>query len=269
MRLLVSHHTVHRYDGPLMHSAQLWRLTPREGYGQAIERWSVRDDDDQVPPHYMDAFGNLTHLWVQRTPCSRLRVRVEGIVATRESGGLLGSARETLPPDFFLRDTPLTASHPALADLAAAARGRDALDQLHRLLVLVHDRVRYQLGATDVATPAALAVLRGAGVCQDHAHVFVAAARILGHPARYVSGYLHADSPGSHRIASHAWAEAWHPDLGWIGFDASHGCCPDGRFIRVATALDYDGAAPIRGVQLGATGERLEVSVHVQEVCGQ
>jgi len=88
---------------------------------------------------------------------------------------------------------------------------------------------------------------------------------MLGHPARYVSGYVQAEAEGEEELASHAWAEAWHPDLGWIGFDASHAICPTDRYVRVAVGLDYADAAPVRGVRRGAPGERLEVSVRVQQ----
>jgi transglutaminase-like putative cysteine protease len=124
-------------------------------------------------------------------------------------------------------------------------------------------------GATHVGTPAADALQGGEGVCQDRAHVFIAAARLLGFPARYVSGYLLAEPEGPDALASHAWAEAWHPDLGWTGFDPSHGISPDERFIRVAVAPDYAGAAPTRGVRRGGSGERLEIAVQVQQVAEQ
>ena len=108
------------------------------------------------------------------------------------------------------------------------------------------------------------ALAAGRGVCQDHAHVFVAAARHLGHPARYVSGYLMLDDRVE-QDASHAWAEVWIEGLGWVGFDVSNGISPDERYVGVARGLDYRDAAPISGVRFGSGEEELHVSVQVQQ----
>jgi transglutaminase-like putative cysteine protease len=109
------------------------------------------------------------------------------------------------------------------------------------------------------------ALARGAGVCQDHTHVFIAAARHLGFPARYVSGYLQAGAGEAPQEAQHAWAEVRIPDLGWAGFDAANGISPDPHYVRVACGLDYEYAAPVRGSRRGGGGEDLDVSVEVGE----
>ncbi|MEL6744620.1 MAG: transglutaminase family protein, partial [Pseudomonadota bacterium] len=104
----------------------------------------------------------------------------------------------------------------------------------------------------------------GQGVCQDHAHVFLSAARLLDVPCRYVSGYLMMDD----RVlqdATHAWVEAHVPQLGWVGFDVSNRISPDERYVRVATGLDYSDAAPLKGLRLGTQPESLVVSVQVQQ----
>jgi transglutaminase-like putative cysteine protease len=120
-----------------------------------------------------------------------------------------------------------------------------------------------------VGTSAAEALAGGAGVCQDFAHVFLSAARALGQPARYVGGYLHAGEGGQGAPASHAWAEAWVPDLGWVGFDASHGVCPTERYVRISVGLDYADAAPVRGVHRGTGEHSMQVRVQVAEVAAQ
>src|SRR5262245_51341134 len=256
MRLLVSHRTAYRYDAPSRDLVQVVRMTPRDAPGQAVVRWSLTDERGRRPPGFVDGFGNLSHLHARSEAHAGVELRVEGCVETRDTFGVLGHAGEGLPPGFFVRSE-------ALAEEARA--GPDPLDRLHRLMALVSERVAYRRGATGVGTTAAEALLAGAGVCQDHAHLYVAAARALGHPARYVSGYVLADPDSEGELASHAWAEAWHEDLGWIGFDASHGICPTDRYLRVAVALDYAGAAPVRGVRRGPPGERLEVRVRVQQ----
>ncbi len=101
-------------------------------------------------------------------------------------------------------------------------------------------------------------------MCQDHAHIFIAAMRHLGHPARYVSGYLMMNDR-TQQDATHGWAEAYFDHIGWIGFDVSNGHSPDQRYIRVATGLDYRDAAPVRGMRYGAAQENLVVQLQVQQ----
>ena len=87
-------------------------------------------------------------------------------------------------------------------------------------------------------------------MCQDFTHIFIAAARSLGIPARYVGGYFHRDDGVIEQDAGHAWAEAFVPELGWVGFDPANGICATDAHVRVAVGLDYLGAAPVRGTPL-------------------
>ena len=124
--------------------------------------------------------------------------------------------------------------------------------------------MRYETGATDVYTTAEEAMGEGMGVCQDHAHIFIGAARALDIPTRYVSGYLLMDDRIDQE-ATHAWAEAHVEGLGWVGFDISNGISPDTRYVRVATGRDYVEAAPITGVSFGAAEEELRVALAVEQ----
>jgi transglutaminase-like putative cysteine protease len=123
-------------------------------------------------------------------------------------------------------------------------------------------------GATDSHTGAAEALADGKGVCQDHAHIFIAAARTLGIPARYVTGYLVMADPGP-AAAHHAWAEAYVEALGWVGFDVANRMCPTERYVRLAAGLDAGYTAPILGSRRGGAGETLDVSVAVQQQSAQ
>jgi transglutaminase-like putative cysteine protease len=267
MQLAVRHRTTYRYASRARFLAQVLRMTPLDGPGQRVLHWRVEVERGRCLPSYLDGFGNLTHLHTLHRWHEELSIHVQGLVETRETCGVLGALREALPPAFFLCATPLTAPHELLEALAArCARAASGLARLQRLMELVRESVAYVPGATDAQTSAAQALLRGAGVCQDHAHVFVAAARQLGHPARYVSGYLHAGADADAALASHAWAEAWLPELGWVGFDASSGSPPTERYVRTGVGRDYADAAPLRGVRRGAPGHSLHVRVHVEEV---
>jgi transglutaminase-like putative cysteine protease len=125
--------------------------------------------------------------------------------------------------------------------------------------------VPYVLGVSDATDSAEVALARGAGVCQDHTHIFLACAREAGVPARYVSGYLMLDDT-TQQSAMHAWAEAHVQGLGWVGFDVSNGICPDDRYVRVATGVDYSDAAPVTGTRIGGgTAETLAVQIQVAQ----
>jgi transglutaminase-like putative cysteine protease len=140
----------------------------------------------------------------------------------------------------------------------------EPLARLHALLGLVRDRVDYVTGVTDAHTGAAEALADGKGVCQDHAHIFISAARTLGVPTRYVTGYLVLGEQ-SRSDAHHAWAESWVDGLGWVGFDVANRICPTERYVRLAVGLDAGGAAPVVGSRRGGQHELLDVSVDVRE----
>jgi transglutaminase-like putative cysteine protease len=147
---------------------------------------------------------------------------------------------------------------------ALGSATRDPLASLHALSALVAERVVYRSGHTSTASSVEEVLAAGHGVCQDHAHVFLSAVRSLGIPGRYASGYLMMNDRAD-QDAGHAWAEAYVSGLGWVGFDVSNAICPDDRYVRVATGLDYEDAAPISGMRLGAAAESMVVAVQVNE----
>jgi len=264
MRLRVQHQTVYRYEKPIPYSIQTLRLSPRAYEGCAVLDWSVRGEGRRELPSLIDGFGNLTHCHTVTRLHAQMTLSVEGEVETTDTAGIVRGAHEPLPPLFFLRETALTAAHPAIASLAAKVAGAPAvLARLHNLMGAVRDAMDYQIGVTDVQTAAADALQRGAGVCQDHAHVFIAAAKILGIPARYVGGYLWTGHDARDYDASHAWAEAYVADLGWVGFDPANRVCPTASYIRAGVGLDYWSAAPVRGVRKGSSTETMAVKVTV------
>jgi transglutaminase-like putative cysteine protease len=270
MRLSVRHRTTYKYQSRARYLAQILRMTPLDGPGQKVLSWSVAADRKWRLPHYADGFGNVTHLHTLHDWHDEVSISVEGIVETWDTSGVLGMLSEPLPPRFFMRSTPLTTPHALVSALAArVAAEPDPLARLHQLMECVREDLAYVPGVTSAETSAGEALLAGSGVCQDHAHVFVTAARGLGHPARYVSGYLHAASDAEDALASHAWAEAWLPELGWVGFDPSNGIAPTERYVRTGVGLDYSDAAPVRGVRRGSPGHSLRVRVHVEEIAVQ
>jgi transglutaminase-like putative cysteine protease len=272
MILNVSHVTTYRYDAPVRSAVQSLRLTPSVFDGQRTLSWAVSVDDGECGGTFRDGAGDWVEGWSVRGPAEQIVVRVSGQVETADLTGMLRGYRETVAPVTYLRESVLTRADSAVAVLARQATGKaiDVLDAAHKLSAAVSEAIAYRPGTTDMMTTAAEAVALGEGVCQDHAHALIAAARVVGMPARYVSGYLHSDADGESHGASHAWAELWVDTLGWVGFDPANRCCPDERYIRLGSGYDARDAAPIRGVARGSpltTGsETLDVAVAVRSV---
>src|SRR6185295_13476069 len=141
-----------------------------------------------------------------------------------------------------------------------------ALGRLHNLNARIYATMRFDTAATEAETSAEQACAAGHGVCQDFAHMFIAVARALGVPARYVSGHLFRRDGAHVQEAAHAWAEAWVGDLGWVAFDPTNGISPDDAYVRVACGLDYRDAAPVAGARSGGGAEDLKVEVSVSEM---
>ncbi|WP_174302155.1 transglutaminase family protein [Caulobacter sp. S45] len=265
MRIQVGYVTRYEYDTPAKLIVQVLRMTPRGHEGQHVLSWRVETDADVRLVAGEDALGNTTHALSLAGPVKRLVTRVTGEVETWDTGGVVEGAVERFPPMVYLRDTPLTRTDAALRDFAegATSAASGLLPRLHALLAAVKQEMAFETERTDAGTSAAEAFELRHGVCQDLAHIFIGCARSLGAPARYVSGHLARSEGQIDQEASHAWAEAYVEDLGWVGFDPTNGICPTDRYVRVAVGLDYLGAAPVRGSRYGGSGEHMDVKLRV------
>lgn len=267
MKLRIMHRTVYRYDRPVRNLVQSLRLTPSVFEGQRTHDWQIDVTGGIRGPGFRDGAGDWIEGWTVRGPTDDVTVTIGGRVETRDTAGVLRGHRELIHPLAYLRDTAATRADAALKDLAASVTGAgDSLDLAHRLSAAVSAAIAYAPGETEFRTTAAEALAQGSGVCQDHAHALIAVARHRDLPARYVSGYLHADADGSAHEAAHAWAEIHVQGLGWVGFDPANTCCPDERYVRLGSGLDAPDAAPIRGIAAGHGIETLDVAVNVEEV---
>jgi transglutaminase-like putative cysteine protease len=264
MRIRIRHETTYRYLEPAKSAIQHLRLTPRNYDGQHVAAWRIDVDRDCRLLHSEDAFGNIVHRFTAEGPFQSITTMVEGDITTFDTAGVASGAVERFPPALYLRQTPLTAPSAAIAEFARAAVSGESgtLSSLHALLGAIFERMDFDTEATHSATSAAEAFEEKKGVCQDFAHLFIACARSVGAPARYVSGY-YLRSDGDEQVAGHAWAEAYVEDLGWVGFDPANGVSPGERHVRLAIALDYLSAAPIRGARVGGAAETMEVRVRV------
>lgn len=265
MRLRINHTTRYTYESPVSYALQRVRLRPQTMAQQTVHEWSVMVEGGQIEASYSDHLANHTDLVSVNPGAQTIEITASGMVMTMDTAGIIGRRHSPVPLWYYLNDTDLTRPGDGIARLSEAlSAATDKLDGLHALSAEILRTVPYASGHTEVNTSAESALTGGHGVCQDHAQIFVSAARAAGVPARYVSGYLMMDD----RIdqdASHAWAEAYLDTLGWVAFDVSNGISPDERYIRLASGLDSRDAAPISGLRMGSGTESLIVSVQVQQ----
>ena len=260
MHLSVQHTTVYRYAQKVSRSTQYIRLSPCAGPRQRVIRWDL-----QLPARAVslrDAFDNITHVLTLDAPYQEIRLTAQGSVDVADVDE--GEPAGPINPMVFLRPTPLTEPDEALSAFVEPMRRLSVsrpLIALSDLMAAVLDRMPYTPGSTAVDHTAAQSFALGAGVCQDHTHVFLACCRLLGVPARYVSGYVH--SPSRTEVASHAWSEVWMANR-WVGFDISNGRHVGGGHLKLAIGLDYLDACPVRGMRMGGGDEQMSASACVE-----
>lgn len=265
MRLSVDHRTTYRFSTPQGRLTQLLRLTPEDTHDQAVAGWQLHVDCDARLRHHRDGFGNRVTMLYVEGPIDALEIAVTGEVLTNPSNGIVHGAHEPLPPTLFLRSTPLTTADEAIAAFAQDVSTGDAIARLHALNVALNRRFEIH-PARRGPTRSAVETFGGDMASpRDMAHLFVAAARSLGVPARYVSGYSPACRTEASAPAPHGWAEAHVERLGWVAFDPTTGLSADEAYARVAVALDAVGAAPVAGSRLGEGKEVLDVNLRVGE----
>jgi transglutaminase-like putative cysteine protease len=265
MLLNIKHISQYVYDDPVAYALQRIKLTPRNSQCQKVHNWEIDCHGASREVVYHDGFGNLTELVRHERNARDVTITVSGSVETFDRSGVEGPDTGGTPLWTWLRCTPLTTAGDGIRALAGELDGNaPRLELLHLLLARIHQRISFTIGATDSNTDAESALSAGHGVCQDHSHVFVSTARLLGIPARYVSGYLMLDGT-TNQAASHAWAEGFVDGVGWVGFDAANGVSPDERYVRLAKGLDYGSAAPVTGIRHGSGGEQLEVAINVEQ----
>ncbi len=264
MRLQIFHETVYSLTHAATRSVQYLRLTPRIDRCQRTEAWTIGGPDRLRA--WTDGYGNTVHVATEVEAHDAMTITVSGVVSTRDTAGVL-PLDDGLPPGMFLRETELTANSEAITAFAQPFVKMRAnlgdIGTLHALMAAQADAVAFEAGQTSVSTPAAQAFCKRVGVCQDHTHIFITACRVLGLPCRYVSGYLAA---GQGDVATHAWAEAFVSDLGWVSFDVANRQSATEAYVRLAVGPDYAAVAPVIGVRTGGGGEEVSVAVQVRQV---
>lgn len=264
MKLKIAHSTRYRFDTPVNYGLQQLRKTPKTSHQQWVLNWSTKVKGARKELSFEDHHHNIVELISLERDATEVVVTSEGEVELNDTGGVVGRHLGPSPLWLYTRATERTKAGVGVKALLRSIDGSETLERLHGLMMAVHRTVSYEVGASHAEWGAEEALAEGRGVCQDHAHVFLAAAREMDVPARYVSGYLMMNDRVEQE-AMHAWSEAFVEGLGWVGFDAANGISPDARYVRVATGLDYADAAPVTGTRIGGAGEALEVQIEVAQ----
>ena len=279
MRVKITHRTEYRYDEPIAYALQRIRLMPCGGATQKVVAWKVTVEGAREEVRFADHFDNDTRLISLEGEPRVIVIEASGEVETYNKAGVTGFQRGFAPLWLFMRETEATAPDDKTKALAAAVGEGADVGRLHQLMALIGEPA----AAADGAAPAAASTAQvqangdgqdqvqqggGAGAAsaatsasgQRQAETFIAAARLLGFPARYVNGYLLPEGVAE-KAARHAWAEAHVDGLGWVGFDVANLMSPDENYVRVATGRDHRDAMPVSGIRLGQADERLAVAI--------
>jgi len=233
----------------------------------ATKVFSFKDGEGNVIDHF-----NIPdlHTALKRTAEAVVEVKACSLPSSlsTEAWDALHAMHEDGQHWSYLQPTSLTRSSDLLDAFVEELDWRprtDPLSLLTELTATIRSAFEYDGQTTHVHSPIDDALANRTGVCQDFAHLFIALARRLHIPARYVSGYLfhNPDSDQSATDATHAWAEAFLPELGWVGFDPTNNPIVQDRHIRVAVGRDYRDVPPTRGVYTGDVQSELEVGVRV------
>src|SRR5580704_17461043 len=285
-RYHLMHVTEFHYDGPVSESYNEVRLRPMHDDRQSCLSFRVVTNPDSRGTAYRDSAGNWVHQFNILKQHHRLKVEAESVVLAHETPAPVDQTkladirdkRDDFFEDYFdyMAPSVFVPHLPQLEEIIRAAEQSSdggALTFAQAASDLIHASFRYVKGATHVHSSIVDSLTLGAGVCQDFAHVLLGVLRMGGMPARYVSGYLVPGSTAEPNAkqeeviggqASHAWAEVFSPEAGWVGLDPTLGNPVGLRHVRIAYGRDYGDVAPVRGVYKGHAGQRLSVDVRVR-----
>lgn len=278
MRLRITHQTEYCRDQAVPYALQRLRLVPVTGPTQTLRSWTLTIEGAREEVRFADHFGNDTRLISVEGGVNVVSIEAAGEVDTINKAGVIGHHRGFTPLWLFQRETQFTTANETTEALVAAVQPGADIGRLHELMAAVHQRFE---AATETGSPSGFSQAqngmsqaqteasqqppaKASGSSVDHTHMFISAARLLGFPTRFVSGYLMVDGIAEH-TAGHAWAEAHVQALGWVGFDVVNRISPDESYVRVAIGRDYHDTMPVSGIPLGQAAERLAVRITVEQ----
>jgi transglutaminase-like putative cysteine protease len=275
MILEVQHETRFEFSEPVTEVLTEVRMEPASDADQSCHSYHLAVTPATGVFRHQDGFGNRVHHFNLLAPVRELRILSASVVETHPRTRDLASSRAAFPVspeeypldvlDFVRLGGPVrpTPRLTPLLDALRPGRGERVADLVRRVAGYIHGHFEYARDVTLSSSPVDDLLRQSKGVCQDFTHLMLALLRSFGVPARYVSGYLHRADKESQ---SHAWCEAWVPDVGWLGLDPTNDCLAGGAFVRVAVGRDFTDVPPNRGVYRGRARETIFVRVASREL---
>ncbi len=279
--LMVSHKTLLHYDEPVVEAHSEIRKTPVDTGLQRVVTSKVEVSPSTTLRSYVDYFGSRVNYFNLLEPHSELTIQADAIVETTDAiccgpSYDLDQRLWTERLSEYLHWSPAVPYLSEYQDISHSVEmplsADDFVEALRALGSTFASRFRYDATLTNVHDSPEALFRGGGGVCQDLAHAFIGVLRLASVPCRYVSGYVYdpeVDDEGD-RVqgsgASHAWVQAWHPELGWVGIDPTNDKLVDWQYVRIAIGRDYTDVQPLRGTFLGSPKQSLEVHVSVNRI---
>jgi transglutaminase-like putative cysteine protease len=286
MQYLLSHRTSYSYASTVDSAQHIAHLRARSFPGQTVRSIGITTSPQPaLAVQHVDHFGNLIDIYRIDTPHTRFDIEVRAEVEVRfpdppppattppweEIRAQLNGGGFPTPIEAseFVYESPLVPLDATLRDYGAIsfAPGRPILEGARDLTKRIKADFDYHPGATDISTPLGQVFSGKAGVCQDFAHVMIAACRAHGLAAGYVSGYIrtvHSNEEAALRgsDASHAWVAVWCGDkAGWVHLDPTNDLIAREDHVAVAWGRDFSDVSPLRGVILGGESHSYGVDV--------
>ena len=261
MILEIQHETRLTYSQPVAEWLSELRLEPLSDANQSCQTFSLTVTGNPQFFRYMDGFGNRVHHFNLMNPALELQALAASVVETHPQTIDWGTSRSTWPlnpeqyciecMDFLRPGGPITQTTRLIPVLKMVEpkEGMRIVDFISTVSAYIHNSFIYAKAVTGASSPIEHVLEQGKGVCQDFAHLMIALLRSFGVPARYISGYIHRPNQESQ---SHAWCEAWVPDMGWLGIDPTNNLPPNDHFVKVAVGRNFTDVPPIRGFIAGS-----------------
>ena len=254
MILNIKHQTNYNFYSCVPRLVQSLKLYPSNCKNQKVIDWNISTSIGKLIKSHQDALGHTIYNIYNEGLIGEQTIISEGKIHTRDFNGVMYGLVEKVNPFCFLRFTPLTKPGEKLIKLSKKINKKnDYIQFCHDLNKIVSEILDFKTGITNNKTTAEEALKLEKGVCQDYAHILISLSRMFNIPSRYVNGYLMDDNNISH-YSSHAWAEMYINDLGWVAFDPSHKKCIDQNYVRISCGYDFVDASPIKGVKLNYLG---------------
>jgi transglutaminase-like putative cysteine protease len=274
----IKHITRYTYPSNVIDSANQVMLFPLDDAQQEVKSHELIISNQPPVEVFTDYFGNKIGIFSVIKPHKELIIQsiIEVIVHETKLPGnektatiqweSLNEVREQFPyMDFMLLEK--FESYEEISAVVKSLKNESItpLAIAEQMTAFVYNNFEYKKGITSVETKVDEIWKLKAGVCQDFAHVLLVMLRIVGIPARYVSGYI---CPKGQELrgegATHAWVEAYIPFHGWIGLDPTNNCIASDRHVRLAVGRSFTDCTPVKGTYKGASEHKLEVSVTIE-----